>query len=72
MTNLTPGESNDRVAQVPSVTAMERAAAWREMREAMAVVQDTAPDSAQSPLEQEEEIARWVKEARMNRDASLP
>ena len=35
--------------------------AWQQMTEAMASVEDRAPNPQQSPKEQEEEIARMVK-----------
>src|SRR5918998_6570987 len=54
------------------VSVVEREHAWREIREAMATVQDTAPDTAQSIQEQEEEIARWVKASRQEYDARRP
>ena len=54
------------------VSVVEREHAWREIREAMATVQDTAPDSGQSPQEQEEEIARWVKESRLEHAPRRP
>jgi AbrB family looped-hinge helix DNA binding protein len=54
------------------VSVVEREKAWRDMREAMATVQDTAPDTAQSIQEQEEEIARWVKASRQEHDARRP
>jgi AbrB family looped-hinge helix DNA binding protein len=38
--------------------------AWQQMTEAMASVEDCAPNSQQSPREQEEEIARIVKDFR--------
>jgi hypothetical protein len=38
------------------VSVVEREHAWREIREAMGTVQDTAPDSGQSPQEQEEDL----------------
>jgi AbrB family looped-hinge helix DNA binding protein len=54
------------------VSVVEREKAWREIREAMATVQDTAPDSGQSPQEQEEEIARWVKESHLEHAQRRP
>jgi AbrB family looped-hinge helix DNA binding protein len=54
------------------VFVVERENAWREMREAMATVQDTAPDSSQSPQEQEEQIARLVKESRLEHAQRRP
>ena len=54
------------------VSVVEREKAWQEIREAMATVQDTAPDSGQSPQEQEEEIARWVKEFRLEHAPHRP
>jgi AbrB family looped-hinge helix DNA binding protein len=54
------------------VSVMERKQAWNEIREAMAAVEDSAPDPAQTPQEQEEEIARWVKASRLEHDQSRP
>src|SRR5918998_3303983 len=54
------------------VSVVERENAWREIREAMATVQDTAPDSSQSPQEHEEEIARLVKESRLEHAPRRP
>jgi hypothetical protein len=49
------------MAWLKFVSVIQRKNAWR----AMATVQDSALHSGQSPQEQEEEIARWVKAARL-------
>jgi AbrB family looped-hinge helix DNA binding protein len=54
------------------VSVMERKQAWNEIREAMATVEDTASDPAQTPQEQEEEIARWVKASHLEHDQRRP
>ena len=54
------------------VSVTERKQAWNEIREAMATVEHTAPDTAQTPQEQEEEIARWVKASRLEHDQRRP
>jgi hypothetical protein len=54
------------------VSVMERKQAWNEIREAIAAVEDSAPDPAQTPQEQEEEIARWVKASRLEHDQRRP
>lgn len=54
------------------VSVMERKQAWNEIREAIATVEDSAPDPAQTPQEQEEEIARWVKASRLEHDQRRP
>ena len=54
------------------VTVLERAKAWQEIREAMASVEDTTPDAGQTPQEQEEEIAHWVKASRLDHAERRP
>jgi uncharacterized protein YaaN involved in tellurite resistance len=56
----------------PSISMNTRENAWREIREALASVRDIAPDASQSPQEQEKEIARWVKAARLEHARRLP
>jgi hypothetical protein len=53
------------MALLKFVSVIQRKNAWRAIRKAVATVQDSAPHSGQSPQEQEEEIARWVKAARL-------
>lgn len=43
---------------------VDRAQAWAKIERAMASVEDVAPNPEQSPQEEEEEIARIVKEYR--------
>jgi len=52
------------------VSVVGRKPSWQERRAAIGNVQDMAPESGQSPREQEEQIARWVKEARQHHDTS--
>ena len=57
------------MALLKPISVVAREKTWRDMREAMATVQDTASDAAQSIQEQEEKIARWVKVSRQEHDA---
>ncbi len=50
------------------VSVVDRHQAWREMRAAMGTVRDMAPEPGQTPQEQEEQIAEWVKENRRDHD----
>ena len=51
------------------VSVLGREQAWQQMREAMAQVVDQEPSPGQSDQEKEEEIARWIKDARQPHDA---
>lgn len=48
---------------------VEREKAWDKVFAAMKSVKDKKPRPKQSPREQEEEIAQWVKDARKKRHA---
>lgn len=51
------------------VSVLVREQAWQQMREAMEQVVDREPSPGQSDREKEEEIARWIKDARPRHDA---
>ena len=46
------------------VSIVEREKAWQDIQEARATVVDREPNPQQSSQQKEEEIARWVKDAR--------
>ncbi len=46
------------------VAVVEREKAWQDVFAAMKKVKDTKPNPKQTPQEQEEEIAQWVKDYR--------
>jgi len=46
------------------VTVVEREKAWKKALAAVKSVKDKKPNPKQTPQEQEEEIAQWVKEFR--------
>ena len=46
------------------VSAVEREKAWKRVFTAMKGVKDKKPNPKQSPKEQEEEIAQWIKDFR--------
>ncbi|MDH3603230.1 MAG: AbrB/MazE/SpoVT family DNA-binding domain-containing protein [Candidatus Tectomicrobia bacterium] len=50
------------------VSVVGRDETWQERRAAMGTVQDMAPERGQSAQEKEEQIARWIKEARLDHD----
>ena len=54
----------DNVIVLKPKVVVDRAQAWTKIEHAMASVIDRAPNSRQSPQEQEEEIAEIVKEYR--------
>ena len=54
----------DNVIVLKPKVVVDRAQAWTKIEHAMAGVIDRAPNSRQSPQEQEEEIAEIVKEYR--------
>ena len=51
---------------------VDRAEAWRKIQQATARVEDLRPNPAQSPKEQEEEIAREVKAYRRQHATRRP
>lgn len=53
----------DKIVLKPKVV-LDRAEAWATIERAMASVEDTAPNPEQSPQEEEEAIARIVKDYR--------
>lgn len=54
------------------VSVVQRRPTWQERRAAMGSVQDMAPEPNQGPQEKEEQIARWIKEARLDHDTRRP
>ncbi len=48
---------------------VEREKAWKNVVAAMKSVKDKKPNPKQTPQEQEEEIAQWVKDLRKKRHA---
>lgn len=63
-------EATDNGILLKPVSVVERHLTWKERRAAMGTVQDMAPEPGQSPKEQEEQIARWIKEDRLGHDPS--
>ena len=61
-------EAVDNGILLKPVSVVGRHPSWRERRAAMGAVQDRAPEPGQSPQQQEEQIARWVKETRQPHD----
>jgi AbrB family looped-hinge helix DNA binding protein len=51
------------------VVVVEREKAWEKVMAALQKVKDKKPNSKQTPQEQEEEIAQWVKAFRKKRHA---
>ena len=51
------------------MVVVEREKTWEKVMAATQKVKDKKPDPKQTPQEQEEEIAQWVKDFRKNRHA---